>query len=144
MQTSGAVWARASAPPLREPRWACACLLPAPSRPHARRNSIPPARLLHACSSQPQARIPTTSGERVFDIKYYSRDVRKHGDPYAVPIDKSFTPEAAKIGLQGAVTIAAPKTGSPGVKVRAAPSWWFRWPWRGCMRRVRGRRPRRA
>lgn len=64
-------------------------------------------------SSQPQANIPSGPLERAYDIKYYSRDVRRAPDATAVPIEASFTP-AARARLLPSGLIATPHVGSPG------------------------------
>jgi hypothetical protein len=72
------------------------------------------------CRSQPPARIPQGPPERAYDIKYYTRDVRKAPLPSDIAIDASFHPEAAKL-LDRPALIEAPKPGSPGMKVGCAP-----------------------
>lgn len=66
--------------------------------------------------SQPQARIPTQSSPAMaFDIKYYSRDVRKNAAPGDRLIDASFS-EATRGLLDVPALVPAPTTGSPGAK----------------------------
>ncbi|RYG46156.1 hypothetical protein EON67_09855 [archaeon] len=69
-----------------------------------------------ACSSFPQARIPNGPAERVYDIKYYTRDVRRNSLPSDIPVERSFLGDASK-SLAGVQYIEAPKEGSPGMKV---------------------------
>lgn len=47
--------------------------------------------LFPACSSQPQARIPAGPLDRTYDIKYYTRDVRRGPRVNSRPIEASFT-----------------------------------------------------
>lgn len=73
---------------------------------------------VHACcSSFPQARIPNGPAERVYDIKYYTRDVRRNSLPSDIPVERSFLGDASK-SLAAVQYIEAPKEGSPGMKVR--------------------------
>jgi hypothetical protein len=63
--------------------------------------------------SQPQANIPSGPLNRVYDIQYYSRDVRRAPDRYGLPIEESFSPEVRARILPPSL-LAKPHVGSPG------------------------------
>jgi hypothetical protein len=63
--------------------------------------------------SQPQPNIPSGPLERVYDIKYFSRDVRRAPDVHSSPIEASFIPES-KARLLPPSTLEKPFVGSPG------------------------------
>jgi len=98
--------------------------------PHARARN--PRRARAQCRSFPQACIPQGPTERAYDIKYFPRDVRRSALPGDALIDASFGSATSAL-LARPSQIAAPKTGSPGSKVRRPHGM----AWRG-YRRCRG------
>lgn len=71
-------------------------------------------------AAQPQPQIPTNAGpQRVTDIKYYSRDVRRNL-PVAQqqPLEASFTRGTAALLPSPPALVEKPEEGSPGMKAR--------------------------
>ena len=73
------------------------------------------------CRSQPAPRIPTTRSDQIYDIKYYSRDVRRSGQIPEASIDEAFKLECEDVKLLVRPEyVEDASEGSPGNKVRSA------------------------
>jgi hypothetical protein len=93
-------------PPRRAPAAAANALALTPSPP-----PLPPRA---PRSSMPQPTIPTESRNRTYDIKYYTRDVRRNPDAEANRAHELYLPAAAQAALPREPVLEG--QGSPGLK----------------------------